>query len=72
MDNDWVGFSARFNGVVREIAVPVSQVQGIFARENGQGMMFPPESGEGPAEPAGAEPEGEPPKPTRPKLQVVK
>ncbi|MEP7154227.1 MAG: ClpXP protease specificity-enhancing factor [Betaproteobacteria bacterium] len=41
--NDLVQFSARFNGVSREIAVPIYAVQGIFARENGRGMFFEPE-----------------------------
>lgn len=42
--NDLVQFSARFNGVSREIAVPIYAVQGIFARENGRGMFFEPEA----------------------------
>jgi stringent starvation protein B len=43
IDNDMVQFSARFNGVSREISVPIGNVAGIFARENAEGMMFPPE-----------------------------
>jgi stringent starvation protein B len=43
IDNDRVQFSARFNGVSREISVPIGNVAGIFARENAEGMMFPPE-----------------------------
>ena len=42
--NDLVQFSARFNGVSREIAVPIYAVQSIFARENGRGIFFDPES----------------------------
>ncbi len=42
--NDILQFSARFNGVSREIAVPIYAVQSIFARENGQGVFFDPES----------------------------
>ena len=46
--NDFVQFSARFNGVSREISVPIYAVQAIFARENGRGVFFeaeaPPES----------------------------
>ncbi|MCE2991023.1 MAG: ClpXP protease specificity-enhancing factor [Burkholderiales bacterium] len=38
--NDLIQFSARFNGVSREISVPIYAVQAIFARENGQGMFF--------------------------------
>jgi stringent starvation protein B len=38
--NELIQFEARFSGVVHELRVPVSQVQAIFARENGQGMGF--------------------------------
>ena len=40
MDNEWIEFVARFGGKPFEIAVPVSNVMGIFARENGKGMAF--------------------------------
>jgi len=42
--NDLVQFSARFNGTSREIAVPIYAVQSIFARENGRGVFFDPET----------------------------
>ena len=42
--NDMIQFSARFNGVSREIAVPIYAVQSIFARENGRGVFFDAES----------------------------
>ena len=38
--NEVIRFQARFAGRVREIAVPVNRVASIFARENGQGMVF--------------------------------
>jgi len=60
--NDLVQFSARFNGVSREIAVPIYAVQGIFARENGRGMFFEPEQA---PDQAGA------PAPAAPALQSV-
>jgi stringent starvation protein B len=41
--NDVVQFSARFNGVSREVSVPIYAVQGVFARENGRGVFFDPE-----------------------------
>lgn len=44
MGNDIIQFSARFNGVSREISVPIHAVQAIFARENGQGYFFEPEA----------------------------
>ncbi|MBL0142758.1 MAG: ClpXP protease specificity-enhancing factor [Betaproteobacteria bacterium] len=40
INNELVQFSARFSGVSREVTVPVDRVQGIFARENGQGAFF--------------------------------
>ncbi len=40
VNNEMIQFSARFNGVSREVNIPVERVQGIFARENGQGAFF--------------------------------
>lgn len=41
LGNDAICFQARFAGRVREIVVPIERVASIFARENGQGMVFP-------------------------------
>lgn len=43
LGNEVITFSARFNGVVQNISVPVNNVSAIYARENGQGMGFEPE-----------------------------
>jgi len=43
MTNSQISFSARFNGVAEQIFVPVSALLAIYARENGEGMMFPAE-----------------------------
>jgi stringent starvation protein B len=43
LGNDVIQFSARFNGLSQEISVPVNAVQGIFAKETTQGILFPPE-----------------------------
>ncbi len=40
IDNDWVQFSARFSGTSQEVAVPMSAVSGIFAKETGYGFAF--------------------------------
>lgn len=40
LGNDEIRFQARFAGRVREIVVPIERVASIFARENGQGMVF--------------------------------
>ena len=42
LGNELIQFKARFGGVAREIIVPVDHVVAIYARENGQGMAFPP------------------------------
>lgn len=42
--NELIQFSARFNGVSREIAIPIYAVQSVFARENGRGVFFHAES----------------------------
>jgi stringent starvation protein B len=39
--NDIITFSARFNGVAREVRFPTEAVSGIFAREINQGIAFP-------------------------------
>ncbi len=76
LGNESVSFEARFGGVGFAVEVPVRAILGIYARETGQGMIFP----EGDADP---DPTDRPPAPPakggkppgaskRPKLQVVK
>lgn len=71
--NEAVSFNARFSGVVNNIMVPCGAVLGIYARENGQGMMFEFEGNTVPPEPVAPEPS---PAKTdvakRPSLTVVK
>ncbi|KAF0814625.1 Stringent starvation protein B [Andreprevotia sp. IGB-42] len=45
LGNDYISFSARFNGVSRDINLPVGAVVSIFSRENGEGMGFEYEEG---------------------------
>lgn len=40
LDNRQICFSTRFGGVPTDISLPVESVLGIYARENGQGMVF--------------------------------
>jgi len=40
IDNEWIQFSARFNGSSQEVAVPMNTVAGIFAKETGYGFAF--------------------------------
>jgi stringent starvation protein B len=43
LGNELIGFEARFGGVARLVRVPVAAVLSIYARETGEGMVFPPE-----------------------------
>ena len=74
MENDWIGFQARFGGIPRKIMVPVSHVLAIYARENGQGMSFPFDPSQvRDLHIADASDEGpEKPKTSRPSLKIVK
>lgn len=75
LGNDRIAFSARFGGTPMDVGLPVAAVLGLYARENGRGMLFPEE------EPA-AETEEDPdpdrpggagtPRKERPRLKVVK
>jgi stringent starvation protein B len=40
VDNETICFKARFSGKPYQIRVPMDAVIAIYARENGQGMMF--------------------------------
>ena len=72
--NDNISFSARFSSSARQVEVPISAVLAIYARENGQGMMFNEEHGDtppsGPSH-GGPKPGGPPPV-KKPQLKVVK
>jgi stringent starvation protein B len=77
MDNDLVSFSARFGGLPLAVRIPPAAVLGVYARENGRGMLFPEEPGPeaAPAGDGGADDEPEPPGSGgggRPSLKVVK
>jgi stringent starvation protein B len=60
IDKKGVSFNARFGGIPMDIFAPMQSVLGIYARENGQGMMFEPEIEN--------DPTTEPPKGPGPKL----
>ena len=78
MDNDAVSFEGRFGGVPQSLFIPAAAVLAVYARENGQGMVFEVEASlaeEGELEEPddGSPPDGEPPRPSgRPSLKVVK
>ncbi|GGE34062.1 stringent starvation protein B [Halopseudomonas oceani] len=76
MDNEQISFDGRFGGVAQQVWIPLGAVMAIYARENGQGMVFELE----PVAPPSGDPEGgdQPPQPPRPEgggrpaLKVVK
>lgn len=49
--NEFISFQARFGGIPKEIYVPITHVMAIYARENGQGMSFPVQIEDEPAQP---------------------
>lgn len=76
IDNDSLGFSARFGGKPFSIFAPINAVRAIYAAENSEGMMFEllpttdvSESDEDPTDPDDTDPT---PPPKRPSLRVVK
>lgn len=71
MDNDRISFDGRFGGVAQQVWVPASAVMAIYARENGQGMVFEVESVTPPPTDEQPVPESKP-QGGRPSLKVVK
>ena len=61
MEDDYLSFTTRFGGIPTAIQLPLRAVMGIYARENGQGMMFQPED----------EPEAPPPMELLPKQPAL-
>ena len=71
MANDVITFNARFGGMPMDVFVPPSTVLGIYAKENGRGMLFPEEDPNVEDGPPDDDPQ--PPGPgKRPVLKVVK
>ena len=62
IEQDFLSFDGRFQGVAMEIYAPINAVLGIVARENGEGMWFPKEDDDNP----------DPTPPRPPTLKVVK
>lgn len=56
IDTDYISFVARFSGVSHGVLVPVDAVLAVYARENGQGMMFPETGPAGVSENSGDKP----------------
>lgn len=69
MGNDFIAFSARFSGRVRQLTVPLGSVLAVYAKENGKGMFF--DDSEIPPPDDGGD-DSSPPSGGRPALKVVK
>jgi len=68
--NEAIGFSGRFGGIPTSVYVPAAAIMGIYAKENGQGMIFESE------DPSPPSPDGDKPviksSRSRPPLRIVK
>lgn len=73
LGNELITFNARFGGVPMAVRFPPTAVLGIYAQEDGRGMLFPDDDQDDGAE---SSPDNEPEPPTppreRPCLKVVK
>ncbi|ARN74876.1 ClpXP protease specificity-enhancing factor [Oceanicoccus sagamiensis] len=63
LTNETMEFNGRFGGMPMDIYVPMTAVMGIYARENGQGMIFDMDD----SNPEPPVPDDDGPKPTGPK-----
>ena len=73
LGDEEVSFSARFSGQSMGIVIPVDAILAVYAKENGQGMMFSEDDGAvSSPDDDGDDPEPDPDKPKRPTLRVVK
>ena len=70
MGNEMITCTGRFNGAPFDLMVPVVAVIGIFARENGQGMVFQNSDPQPPSANGGAADSKA--KPRKPNLRIVK
>ena len=83
--HDFLSFSARFSGIVKDVYAPIQAIAAIYAKENGKGIFFDHMGDIVPPPPLGPVPPPSPPSPVkslkkpelkakkpRPNLRVVK
>ncbi len=70
LGNELIAFEARFGGSAFPISLPPDAVLGVYARENGKGMLFPDDEDSRPEPPQPDRPT--PPPSGKPALKVVK
>jgi len=66
-----ITFSARFSGKPMDLYIPIDAVLAVYAKENGQGMMFSEDDGAVTSDDDN-DSSPDPDKPKRPSLKVVK
>ena len=71
LGNEWIMFNARFHGASMQVVIPAGAVLAIYAKENGQGMLFKEQS-QDEAAAAPASPDDRPKQAKRPTLKIVK
>ena len=75
LGDDEITFNARFSGKSQGLVIPIEAVLAVYAKENGQGMMFSEDDGAVSATDSDDDHDPEDPdpnKPKRPALRVVK
>ena len=72
LGNDFIEFNARFGGLPMRVSFSVDAVLGIYAKENGQGMVFDAKNDNGEDPPPEIPPTPPIDTPKRPNLRVVK
>lgn len=72
LGNEEITFSARFSGEAMQVYVPLQSATALYAKENGQGMIFSVADDE-PVETLDEDDDSDPPSgPRKPDLRVVK
>ncbi len=72
LGNEYIEFNARFGGSPMQVSFLVDAVLGIYAKENGQGMVFEANNNNGDNIPPDPSPTPPQEKPKRPNLRIVK
>ena len=72
IDNEAITFKARFNGIPREIFIPITHVMAIYSRENSQGMSFPITVSKEPAQEVSKDSQDETKEMTKSHIKLVK
>lgn len=73
MTNELISFNARFGGKETDVFIPPQAVLGIYARENGRGMLFPDDMEDDDSDNNSPDDNGPTPPPKgKPSLKVVK